>query len=438
MRNDFKFVTLSCLASLVELVAYGKFGCSVPGFGVRHATWFAPTKLRSAMNKSKLTILFVIASASFVPQIAQSQASPGAKAETNAAIIAPSANKPAMRKATGPIQLAADAPPSYIVVKGDTLWDISGRFLKQPWRWPEIWNMNREQIKNPHWIYPGDVIYLSFDANGNPMLSLNAGGGAGGDNVRLQPRVRVDSLTQAIPSIPSKVIAPFLSLPLVIEEGALANAPRIIATEDDRVIIGAGNIAYVLGLQASQGVKWQIYRPGKVLKNAAGEVLGYEANYLGEAKVIRFGEASTIEILRSTEEINRGDRLTPTADTAVPSYSPRAPTQEIVGAVISILNGVDTGAQYSIVALDLGKRDGMEVGHVLATLRKGAIVSTADPLGAVASANPNSGAQSSGTVKLPDERNGLVFVFRVFEKVSYALVMSTRRPMQLGDVVQTP
>ena len=389
------------------------------------------------MKKSKLTLLFVIALAGFVPQIAQSQASPGAKAETNAAIIAPSANKPAISKATGPIQLATDAPASYIVVKGDTLWDISGRFLKQPWRWPEIWNMNREQIKNPHWIYPGDVIYLTFDAYGNPMLSMNAGGGAGGENVRLQPRVRVDSLAQAIPSIPSKVIAPFLSLPLVIEEGALANAPRIIATEDDRVVIGAGNIAYALGLQESQGVKWQIYRPGKVLKNAAGEVLGYEANYLGEAKVTRFGEASTIEILRSTEEINRGDRLTPSADMPVPSYSPRSPTQNVSGAVISVLNGVDTAAQYSIVALNLGKRDGIEVGHVLATLRRGAIVSTADPL-QQAPPVPDSETQSKGTVKLPDERNGLVFVFRVFEKVSYALVMSTRRPMQLGDVVQTP
>ena len=390
------------------------------------------------MKKSKLTLVLVIALTGFVPQIASSQANPGAKVETITSNTAQLTIKTTTRKATAPIQLAADAPPSYVVVKGDTLWGIAGRFLQQPWRWPEIWNMNRDQIKNPHWIYPGDVIHLSFDADGNPILSFGAGVGAGREDLSLRPRVRVDPLAQAIPSIPSKVIAPFLSLPLVIEEGALANAPRIVATEDDRVVIGAGNTAYALGLQQSQGVKWQIYRPGKALKNELGEVLGYEANYLGEAKVVRFGEVSTIEILRSTQEINRGDRLTATTDTTIPSYSPRSPATNVSGAIISVLNGVDTGAQYSIVVLNLGKRDGMEVGHVLATLRKGAIVSTADPLGQMASTASETGTQTGGTVKLPDERNGLVFVFRVFEKVSYALVMSTRRPLQIGDVVQTP
>ncbi|MCY7389163.1 MAG: LysM peptidoglycan-binding domain-containing protein [Burkholderiales bacterium] len=393
------------------------------------------------MKKSKLTLVFVIALACFVPQIASSQANPGAKAETSESKAAQTASKTTSRKATEPIQLAADAPASYVVVKGDTLWDISGRFLKEPWRWPEIWNMNRDQIKDPHWIYPGDIIKLSFDAYGNPRLSFGSGGSLGGDDSRLQPRVRVDTLAQAIPSIPSRVITPFLSLPLVIEEGALANAPRIISAEDERVVIGAGNIAYALGLQQSQGVKWQIYRPGKVLKGEEGEILGYEANYLGEAKVLRFGETSTIEILRSTQEINRGDRLTPTMDTAVPSYSPRPPSKIIAGTVISVLNGVDTGAQYSIVALNLGKREGLEVGHVLATLRKGATVSAEDPIGQAnkwTTTSTDGGTQSSGSVKLPDERNGLVFVFRVFEKVSYALVMSTRRPIELGDIVQTP
>jgi nucleoid-associated protein YgaU len=392
------------------------------------------------MKKSKLTLVFVIALASFVPQIVHSQANPGAKAESAATDSPKPANKAVARKSREPIQLAADAPTSYVVVKGDTLWDISGRFLKEPWRWPEIWNMNREQIKDPHWIYPGDVIQMSFDANGNPILSLASGGGGAGDNARLQPKIRVDTLALAIPSIPSKVITPFLSLPLVIEEGALANAPRIISTEDNRVVIGAGNTAYVIGLQQNLGVKWQVYRPGKALKNEAGEILGYEANYLGEAKVVRFGETSTVEILRSTQEINRGDRLTPTADTAVPSYGPHSPNTNVSGSIISVLNGVDTGAQYSVIAINLGKREGMEVGHVLATLRKGEMVSTADPLGQANQSTSTSSTdnQTSGMVKLPDERNGLVFVFRVFDKVSYALVMATRRPTEIGDVVRTP
>ncbi len=389
------------------------------------------------MKKSKLTFLFVIAVAGFVPLFVQSQTNPGANAETKAANAAQNADKSVVRKTTTLIQLAADAPGSYVVVKGDTLWAISGRFLKEPWRWPEIWNMNREQIKNPHWIYPGDVIKLLFDEKGNPYLSLATG--ERGENVRLQPRARVDVLASEIPSIPSKVISPFLSLPLVIDEGALANAPRIVATEDGRVVIGAGNNAYAIGLQQSQGVKWQIYRPGKALSNSAGEVLGYEAIYLGDAKVVRFGDTSTIEILRSTQEIFRGDRLTPTADAVVPSYSPRSPDKNVSGTIISLLNGVNTGAQYSIITINLGRRDGMEVGHVMAILQKGATVSTVDPLGQTKqTATGSDGTQIGSTVKLPDERNGLVFVFRVFDKVSYALVMSTRRPIQVGDVIQTP
>ena len=232
------------------------------------------------MIKSKLTLVFVLSLVSFVPQIAWSQANPGAKVEASAS---DAAKRATTRKVTAPIQLADNAPATYVVVKGDTLWGIAGTFLKEPWRWPEIWNMNREQIKNPHWIYPGDVIKLTFDANGNPSLSLGYGGGVSGDSGRLQPRVRVDSLAQAVPSIPSRVIAPFLSLPLVIEEGALADAPRIVATEDDRVVIGAGNIAYAIGLEQKFGTKWQIYRPGKALKNQAGEVLGYEE--IGRAHV---------------------------------------------------------------------------------------------------------------------------------------------------------
>ena len=233
------------------------------------------------MKKSKLTLVLVLVLASFVPQIVWGQAIPDAKAEASKPDAGQTAKKPGNRKATAPIKLADGAPGTYIVVKGDTLWGISGQFLKEPWRWPEIWNMNREEIKDPHWIYPGDVIKLTYDADGNPSLSLAyAGGGVSGDGSRVQPRVRVDALAQAIPSIPSKVIAPFLSLPLVVEEGALANAPRIIATEDDRVVVGAGNIAYALGLQQQLGTKWQVYRPGKALKNSAGEVLGYEANYI--------------------------------------------------------------------------------------------------------------------------------------------------------------
>jgi LysM repeat protein len=455
--------------------------------------------------KNTKTLLLVLTFAGFVPQTVLGQAVPSAAAESKApakaaapttpapasavaapapaqaAVAAPPApsaktvpapvKRAATRPTKRPLAIADNAPNSYTVVKGDTLWGISGKFLKEPWRWPEIWNMNRGQIKDPHWIYPGDVITLTYDADGNPRLSIGAN--STGGTVKLSPQIRSSKLAQAIPSIPEKVIGPFLTVPLVIDEGALQDAPRIVATEDERVIVGAGNRAYAAGIREEQGLKWQVFRPGKALKDPTTlEILGYEAVYLGDARVSRFGrsaevegapipEGTSIEIIKSTQEIGRGDRLTPTVEAPVPSYSPRSPDKQVKGSVVSIVGGVEESAQYSIVVLGLGKRDGMEVGHVLATSQLGKVVSTNDAtVGARNESVVSSFFKQVGDdlanidkeyrdekkpespippqVKLPDERNGLVFVFRTFEKVSYALVMSSKRPVKVGDVVQTP
>jgi hypothetical protein len=375
-------------------------------------------------------------------------------AAQDAAAAGQTAGKSAPPKAAAakdnPLLLNNDAPTVYTVVKGDTLWGISGKFLKEPWRWPEIWNMNRDQIKDPHWIYPGDVIKLSFDASGRPLLSVVSSTASGGTE-KLSPRIRSEALGQAIPSIPARVISPFLTAPLVAEADALKSAPRIVASEDDRVIVGAGNFAYAVGMQANQGARWNVYRPGKAISDPiSGEVLGYEAEYLGDARVTRFGDGranpSTIEILKSSKEINRGDRLTPASDASLPQYSPRAPEKKISGAVASVIGGVAETAQFSIVVLNLGRRENMEVGHVLAVQTGGAVVATNtgeavskgwSPLSLL----PASWREKDGIpaeVQLPLERNGLVFVFRVFDRVSYALVMSSKRPIKVGDVVQNP
>jgi len=348
-----------------------------------------------------------------------------------------------------PLLLSSDAPTMYTVVKGDTLWDISGKFLKEPWRWPEIWNMNRDQIKNPHLIYPGDIVKLSFDANGKPMLTI-VSADAGGTS-KLSPRIRSQALDQAIPSIPARVIGPFLTAPLVAEEGALASAPRIIATEEGRVVVGAGNLVYAVGIKPDQGTRWQIYRPGKALVDpATKEVLGYEAQYLGDARVNRFGEGvttpATLEIIKSNQEVNRGDRLTPAGSAALPQYSPRSPDKQVKGTIISLVGGVSEAAQYSIVVLNLGAREGMEIGHVLSAQTGGELVSTeADTDGktwslrSVLPASWRTGADGvPPEMRLPLERNGLLVVFRVFDRVSYALVMSSKRPLKIGDIVQTP
>ncbi len=428
------------------------------------------------MNKL-ISLALVLSAGGMVPTLAPvaawAQTAPSAAAESKAMpapaaamadkTVEKAARVPAKRSSGGtptrrPLAIADNAPNSYTVVKGDTLWDISGKFLKEPWRWPEIWNMNRDQITNPHWIYPGDVVVLTYDANGNPSLSF--GRGSSGGTVKLSPTIRKEALAQAIPSIPAKVIGPFLSLPLVVDVDALDAAPRIVATEDERVIVGAGNRAYAAGIREDQGVKWQVYRPGKKLADPiTGEILGYEALYLGDARVSKFGESTTIEVTKSTQEIGRGDRLTPTAEAVVPSYSPRSPDKQVKGAVVSLAGGVAESAQYSIVVINLGKRDGMEIGHVLSTLRTGQVVSTGDydsstsrsPVASFIQQNKDAwddylnkdkndkaAYQVPREVKLPDERNGLLFVFRTFERVSYALVMSSSRPLRVGDMVQTP
>ncbi len=325
--------------------------------------------------------------------------------------------------ATG-IALRDNPPDHHVVVKGDTLWGIAGTFLKEPWRWPEIWKMNRQQIKNPHRIYPGDMIVLDT-RNGSPELRLIRGQGT----TKLSPRIRAEQTeAAAIPSIPPAEIGPFLSKPLVVEEGALEQAPYIIGTDESRVVLGAGNSAYVQTILEGGPLHWYIYRPGKALIDPdTGITLGYEAIYLGDAKVLRYGAPATVEITKSNQEINVGDRLVEAKEEAASAYAPHAPDHAVNGRIASAYGGVAEVGSGSIVTLNRGRRDGLEIGHVLALYRHGRDVT------------PNENDKASPEiVKLPDERYGLAFVFRVFDKLSYALVMQTTRPVHVLDDVHTP
>lgn len=321
-------------------------------------------------------------------------------------------------------QLRSDAPDRHVVVKGDTLWDISGMFFKDPWKWPYIWGMNKDTIKDPHWIYPGDIIILDR-ATGTLRIGQAGVGSTGGTGnvVKLSPRARESrSAHDAVPSIPASAIAPFLSQPLVIEEGALQDAPRLIGAREGRVILGIHDTAFAKGLTRDKGDKWQIYRPGKTFTDPdTNEVLGIEAIHLGNAEVTAFADVSTVAITRSIQEINQGDRLVAPSGSAVNAYLPRAPEGSISARVISIYGGVSQAGQNTVITLSKGRRDGLESGHVLALYHKGEEV------------------KSEGEkFTLPDERYGLAFVFRVFDKVSYALVMQTRLPVQLLDRAETP
>lgn len=322
------------------------------------------------------------------------------------------------------LPLVGNAPDRYIVVPGDTLWGIAGKFLQHPWQWPKLWRMNREQIKNPHRIYPGDVLVL--DRSGaEPGLRVAR------ETVKLTPQVRVeDTGRDAIPSIPASAIEPFLSQPLVVEANALDAAPRIIGTKDARVVIGRGDSAYAQGLAQDKGLLWQIYRPGKALIDPdTKEVLGYEAVYLGDAKVTKFGDPSTVDIVRSRQEISRGDRLVPVPGLMFNTYAPHAPDKEVRGRIIAAYEGVTEVGRNAIVTVNRGTRDGLEMGHVLAISRAG----DASSFRAYAMKG-----EKEAAIKLPEERVGLLFVFRTFDRVSYALVMQTQSPVHVSDVVQNP
>lgn len=319
----------------------------------------------------------------------------------------------------GPIELAPDAPDRHIVVPGDTLWGISSKFLKDPFRWPELWKMNAEQVRNPHRIYPGQVVIL--DRSGaEPQLRL-------GQLVKLEPEVRATPEPKEIPAIPSNVIEPFLSQPLVIETAGFENAPRVVATQESRVMTGNGDIIYADVVDPKVRF-WQVYRPGKPFVDPDnGQVLGLEAVYLGDARTVgEQGDVSTLQVTSVKLEIGRGDRLVPASRPEIVSYMPHMPAQPVNGSILSLYGGVGEGGRHSIVAISRGRLDGIERGHVLAIYRSGAVVSNRHE------------DEKLRTHVLPDERYGLMFVFRVFDRVSYALVTEASRPVVPGDRVRNP
>jgi hypothetical protein len=329
-------------------------------------------------------------------------------------------------RAQGDLRLQENAPDRYIVEKGDTLWGIAGKFLKDPWKWPEIWRLNQDQVRNPHRIYPGDVIVLDRTRT-PPQLTLLQGSA-----VKLRPRAYEQPISEAIPAIPPNVIEPFLTEPLVIEQGGLDNAPRIVATQENRVYLGPGGIAYVTGLGDSKQQAWQFFRPGRPLIDPdTGRALGIEAVFLGTGRVVRAGDPATVEIITARQEISSGDRLLAVTAPALVEYVPRAPASPLQARIISLYDRLATseGGRTSVVSLNKGRRDGVENGHVLAIYRTGATVADVGSAGT---------RRDAPRIKLPDERYGLLFVFRTFEAVSYALVMESSRPVSPGDRVQTP
>jgi LysM repeat protein len=334
-------------------------------------------------------------------------------------------------------ELAPNAPDSHTVQSGDTLWDISKLFLKSPWRWPELWGMNLDQIRNPHLIYPGQVLVLE-KSDGRARLTVAQGAGEPSNTVRLSPRVRSQVLDNgAIASIPLHLIGPFLNEAVIFDTNALEQAPRIVATQEGRVMLSRGETAYVRG-ELGGARDFRLFRePRPLFDPITRELLGYEARYVGSAEFERPGESRTgadgrPEIVPATFRIKSirleagvGDRLSPTPQSDLSAFAPHAPAGPVEGRIVSLYGEALSAGQNQIVTLNRGARDGMERGHVLALWRAGG-------------RTPDRTDPKRATITLPDERHGLLFVFRVFERVSYALILNVQDPVRPGDRFTQP
>ncbi len=358
------------------------------------------------------------------------------------------------------ITLKEGHPNRHVVVKGDTLWDIAGKFLKDPWLWPQVWKQNRADIQNPHLIYPGDVIFLD-ENNGRTALRLlrestmHRNGDAGhASAVTLYPEVIIEPLAkQAIPTISLSSIAPFLNQPLIIEKNALKGAPRIIAGQDDRVILSPNTTVYVNAIDDGNTINhWYIYRQGEALKDPQTETdLGYEAIYLGEADITKNGNPATALITKAKEEIFVKDRLMAVNNQHQISFTPHAPDHTVDGRILKIYGSLSEAASGSVVSINRGSDNGIEVGHVLAIKQLGRMIvdtevdvddkfSLTKTIKNVFSTDKKTKKekQAKNMIKLPDERSGLIMIFRTFKNVAYGLVMQTKLPVKQFDTVTNP
>ncbi len=340
-----------------------------------------------------------------------------------------------------PTVMKPDHPDRYVVVKGDTLWGIADRFLNDPWLWPKVWQIN-PNIRNPHLIFPGDVIVLYY-VDGKPYLTLEGVAGVVPtpsrdvevvapakdiETVKLSPQVRYDTLEKAIDTIPRSAIGPFLYRPRVVSKDEIEDAPYIVSSYEEHLISGTGNRIYANNVTDPNIAQYGVIRPGEVYKDPdTNEILGYEVIRVAAARVVRGGNPTTLNIVSSKREVLNGDLLLPSEESELDfNFFPSPPRKKIDGRIISVFDGLDMIGQYNVVVLNRGQRDGLVPGNVLAIYQAGKKVP--DP----------QGAASSSWVKLPDERAGVLMVFRTYEKVSYALVMKATRVIYVNDRVTNP
>lgn len=321
------------------------------------------------------------------------------------------------------VQLRDGHPQRYTVVRGDTLWGISGKFLREPWQWPEIWHAN-PQIENPHLIYPGDSLRLVY-VDGQPRLQLERGANRG--TIRLSPQVRRTPMAEAIPTIPLEAVNSFLLKNRIVDRPEdFQQAPYVVAGNAERVVSGAGDRVYARGQLPTDEAVFGIFRQGRVYNDPdSGEFLGINADEVGSGEVVaEEGDIATLQLGRTVQEVRLGDRLFPTEERKVNSvFMPSEPAGKIDGLILDVPRGVSQIGQLDVVTLNKGTRDGLVEGNVLAVYKTGETVH--DRI-------------TGELVKVPDERAGLLMVFRTYEKLSYGLVLSASRQLEVLDKVRNP
>src|ERR1700730_14456618 len=344
--------------------------------------------------------------------------------------------------AAAPAALPADtrgmvnpgAPKHYTVKRGDTLWGIASMYLRDPWLWPEVWILN-PQIPNPHLIYPGDTLALAYGADGRPQVSLEPACG-----LRLDPRLRSAALENAIPTIPYSAIAAFLSRPTVMTTDEIRNAPYVLAFRDRHEIAGSGIEVYVRNLSAAENARYAIVHVAGPLRDPDdGKVVGYEGIYTATALVQRPGNPAKALLIDPARETLRGDRLLAADASETPiTFVLRAPASEVHGRIIDVVGGTDLAGQYAVVVINRGKRHGLEPGNVLAIDQAGDVVRDLYGGGQRIGSTSALGSSFAPKVRLPDERSGTLLVFKVFDRVSFGLIVGASDTIHTADVVRNP
>jgi hypothetical protein len=330
--------------------------------------------------------------------------------------------------------LKPGAPMHYTVKRGDTLWGIASMYLKDPWLWPEVWIIN-PQIPNPHLIYPGDKLALAYGADGRPQISVAQAGAA-----RLDPRLRSTPLESAIPTIAYNAIAAFLSRPSVMTADEIRHAPYVLAFRDMHEVAGSGNEVYVRNLSAAENARFAVVHVAGPLRDPDdGKVIGYEGIYTATALVERAGDPAKALLIDPARETLRGDRLLTADSSETPvNFALRAPAGQVNGRIIDIVGGTDIGGQFAVVVINRGKRHGLEPGNVLAIDQAGDVVRDLFRGGKQIGDTNGVGTSFAPKVKLPDERSGTLLVFKVFDRLSYGLIVGASNTVHVQDVVRNP